>query len=136
MLQTGSKRTARTFVGARGNAQKTGLLVVVALAILGVAGVIGYQNLAERAKMAAHQSKVDEGNAWRQKVSQILSRSPDKFNAVNIIVGPDEWKAKVKVGAEVGGRVPNQAAMDELNRILTENPCPVPTEITVKVGGK
>lgn len=121
---------------ARGNAQKTVLLLVIAVAILGVAGVVGYKNMGERWAMDAHQKTLNSGNDWRQKVSMILNRSPEKFNTVTIQVGPAEWTEKAKISAEVSGKVPTQAALDELKKVIADNACPIPVEINVTVAGK
>jgi hypothetical protein len=117
-----------------GAASKNAVMAVVALVIFAVAGVVAYQALGPQFAESAHRGKVDKGNEYRMTLSKMTAKDPQKFNSVSMLVGPDEWSEKAVVTLEIGGRVPNQAALDDLKKLVEQNPSPVPVEWKVKVG--
>jgi hypothetical protein len=123
------------YLARRGNAAKNAVMVIVALVILGVAGFVVYQRMGPQPE-DTHIAEKQKGTEYRIKLSAITNRQPEKFNTVTMQMKPEEYTPKEKLRLEIAGVVANQAALDELKKIVADNPAPVPVEWNVRVAGK
>lgn len=116
----------------RASAGKNVVLGVVALALLGAAGWIGWSKYTQNQAATQQQAAFDGAAAWRTTAGRALARE-GKWNRVNIEIPEQDPDVEQGPVIRIVGAVPTEADLDALRQLIAATNPPVPVEYVVRV---
>lgn len=109
------------------------VMVIIAVAVLGVAGYLAYAHLAQGSSEQAGHDRYEQGGEWRQRIVRVFSTDETKrFQRVQLSVVHDPSE-KADHAIEITGAVASQADLDALQAMLKQGDLVPPIRYTLSV---
>lgn len=109
------------------------VMVIIAVAVLGVAGYLAYTHLAQGSSEQAAHDRYAQGRDWSQRLARAFAKEGSgRFQRVQLAVVHDATE-KADHAIEITGAVASQADLDALQAMLKQGDLTPPLRYTMNV---